>query len=452
MAATPEEAGTSHVQEQRNARNKNLRGAFFTSIVARCAGLFLQVLSLPIAAAALGPEGFIIYSMINATLAWLTLSNIGLGQATTLHIARRIDEKERIELFSASWVATTAISFFAILLTTGLALGLNLVPRIFSGHATELRSIYQALIFIAFVFVLTQNLSVFEAAQLAYQRQDRLNIAISIGTLLAAAAVYLAAKNVPTVLSILLAVHLPLLVMRILNAVITARMIGLQLGKLLSVRWRAMRSLFQDGLSFLTGSTVSNFLCHPFSILVVGATASAMTSASFAAVMNAVILASSIFGLVMTPVRGALPEAAQKADTAWIKQAYLAALKISVAYALVPCVLFSVFGQEIFEFWYRGTIFPQQLTLVPAGIYVICLSIEVTNYNFLSSLGQLKIASRWLLAKAVMAASMTLILTKNDQADLVFWSLVITSVLCSLIPLSLMIYHLIATPLERNRA
>lgn len=443
MDVIPEDVSASSTEAQRSARNKNLRSAVVTSLVARAAGILLQVLSLPIAAAALGPEGFIVYSMVGATLAWLTLSNIGIGQATTLHIGLEIHHDLRNKILVASWASTLVVSMSALLLTGGLAVFTELIPRIFSAHTSDFRTVYYSLSFIVIVFIATQNLSVFEAAQLACQRQDRLNVAISIGTTMAAIAVYVVAKKSPTVLHILLAVHVPVIAMRIVNAVGVVKIFKIKADDFFALRWTEMRELFKDGISFLSGSTLSNFLCHPFSILVVGATTSAMASASFAAVMNAVVLASSLFGLVMTPVRGALPEAAKKSDTEWIRRAYYFALTISVAYSLVPCFLFSIVGQKIFEIWYGGTISPQELTLVPAGVYVACLAVEVTNYNFLSSLGCLKQASRWLLSKSIAAAALTWVLAETGHADLVFWGLVITSFAFSLIPLSWIIYRLI---------
>lgn len=428
-------------EAQRAVRNKKLRRALGTSVVARSAGILLQVVSLPIAAAALGPEGFSVYSMIGAILAWMTLSNLGIGQATTLHMSKALGEGREIQslvILYASWVVLVLLTLVALLVVICLMLFTPLVDEVFKTHASDMAPVYGALIFACIVFFITQNLSIFESAQLAHQRQDLYNIATAVGTTLAAGAVFLTAQHGASVLAILSAVHLPVLAMRVANAIIVWRMIRPGLQSNLAVTGSDFRRVVQDGVSFVSGSAVSNFLCHPLSILTVGIYADSLVAASFSALMGAVILASAVFGLVMAPFRGALPEASVRGDASWIRRMYTTTLCGNFVYALFPCILFAVFGESLFSVWYQGSVQPSRDLLIPAGLYMLCQAIDVTNYNFLANLGKVKTASRWMLGKSVVTAVVVWSLAAEGRPDLSLWGVVVGNIVLSLCPLGLM--------------
>lgn len=423
---------------QRATRNRNLRRALGTSLVARAAGFLLQVISLPMAAAALGPQGFSVYSMIAAVLAWLTLSNLGISQATTLHMAREPAADRRRAIFSASWSVVLITSSTVLLLAIGLVLFTPLPQWLFAKQVAQIDTVYVPLLFVCFVFFATQTLSIFEAAQLAEQRQDQTNLATALGTTAAAAAVYGATRHAPSVLAILLAVYLPVLIARSVNALRVWHRLQFANSVVSPQSKVAMRPLLKDGLRFVSGSTISNFLCHPFSILAVGAYSDSMVTASFSAVMNAIILAASVFGLLIAPLRGALPEAHAQADSAWVRKSYVLVMRATLTYALVPCLLLAVCGEWIFGLWYQGAVKPTTSMLVGAGLYVLLLGLEVVHYNFLSSLGQLTRVSRWMLFKSTVSAAIVWWISSSDRADHVFWVLVLAHLLLSTLPLGIM--------------
>jgi O-antigen/teichoic acid export membrane protein len=281
-----------------------------------------------------------------------------------------------------------------------------------------------------------QHLSIFEAAQLAFQNQYKFNVATTIGTFMAAIAVYIVARYSASVLSILMAAHLPILWMRYLNAIQVWLELRPKIYWPIANSWVHMQSLIRDGIHFVSGSSVSNFLCHPFSILIFGAFSSALSTAAFAAVMNAIILAASVFGLIMTPFRGALPEAKQREDMSWIRRVYVLVLVFNVCYGIAICMLFTIVGDWLFLVWYNGAVSPNRLLLGAAGLYVLCLAVEVTNYNFLASLGQVRSASKWMLGKGIASALILFGMAATELMDYIMWGLVAANVFFSLIPLT----------------
>jgi O-antigen/teichoic acid export membrane protein len=239
-------------------------------------------------------------------------------------------------------------------------------------------------------------------------------------------------------LGIILAVHIPVVVVRIINANNVFKSFGLTLSQLLSVRLNDIRNVFRDGLSFVSGGPIANFLCHPLSIILVGVYSESLVTASFAAVISAIILAASFFSLVISPFRGALPEARRRGDYGWIRRMYWLTLFANLTYALVPFVLLTFFGQSLFEFWYQGSVSPNHLILVASGLYILCLAVEVTNYNFLSSLGHLQSASRWLLFKSLTTAAAVWFLALSENPEYIFFAMFFLTCFFSVLPLSVL--------------
>lgn len=420
----------------RAERNRNLRRALSTAALARVSGILLQVISLPIAAVALGPEDFSVYSMIGAVLAWVSLSNLGISQATTLHIAREFDDEVRVKVLSASLVFVAIITTLVILTGFGLFYWTPVLDLVFGGHVSKVETLYMPLLFSSLVFLLTQYLSVLEAGQLAVQKQASYNVAVAIGTAVAALSVYLVSETNVAVLGVLVAVYLPVILARTVNARKVFVYFGVNLKHLFSVRLKDIRRLLNDGLSFVSGGPIGNFLCHPLSILLVGSFSNSSITASFTAVMSAVILAASVFSFLITPFRGAIPEANRRNDFRWIKKMYYSMLLVNLAYSLVPFFIFSFFGDLLFNVWYQGAVTPHYLILSGAGIYMVVLAIEVVNYNFISSLGYVRLASRWLLFKSVVTAFVVWSIAQSGNPEYIFLAMFVINIVFSVLPLS----------------
>ncbi len=433
-------AGESGLEDRRQARNRSLRLALMTTVIARMSGVLLQVVSLPIAAMQLGPAGFSIYAMLGSLLAAMTLSNLGIGRATTLHMSRALaigEMRTSRELFLASLsvvlVIATSVSALAVL----LILMTPLLPLVFAQHLEQLPAPVGPALFVCFVLLATQLLLVFEAAQLAQQRQHRLNIALGAGTFVAAVSVWLVANTSPSVLNILLAVHMPVIMVRAFNAAGVWIDISPRREDFV-VAWTHMRDVLKDGLRFVSGTTVPNFLCHAFSVLAVGLFATPLASASFAAVMNAIILATSVNNLIVTPLSGAIPEAHQSGDYAWLRKAVIRMFGGSFVCGFFVFLVFAITGEPLFDLWYGGTLAPQGPELLGAGLYFLVLSIEVSNFTYLSNTGLLHGASRALLIKAICSAISVLVVAYFGHFSLVFWVLLANNIVFALIPHSVM--------------
>ena len=232
-----------------------------------------------------------------------------------------------------------------------------------------------------------------------------------------------------------MAVHIPVILARILNTVKVSRYVTLRISDFYITSWYDLAPVLRSGLRFVSGTSISNFFCHPFTILVVGATTPIAESASYAAVINAILLAASLLGYVMSPVRGAVPEAYSRGEFLWIRRAYKATFFSMLLYVAGPSFLLIFFGSELFDFWYQGIVNPASSLLIGAGVYLIFYCIETVNYNFLVSVGFLQKASRVVFSKGIFVAVLSIPVSIYIGSNYVIWIIVVSIAVFSCVPL-----------------
>lgn len=414
----------------------------FSALGARFSGVLLQVVSLPIAAAALGTQGFAIYAMLVAIMSWLTLSNLGIGPALTVLLSRQRGMGDtaamRTTFGTGVWLMGAITS--GVSLVAALALAVSPVADLVFGsypdhHGEILASLGLA---IAFFFV-TTNLNSIEATQLAFQQQYQLNMFVGAGTLVAAIAVFASAKLLPLPSVILVASQLPLLVARIANSVLflTAHREITPWPPV--VDGQLAGSLCKSGLQFSSAGMLNNFLCHVFPLLVIGAVSAPNETATFAAVVNAVIIAASFFSVFSIPLLSAVPDAYARGDISWIRKAYRRMLMLNLCYATAIFVVLALIGEWLFRIWYQGTVSPDRAMLSAAGFYLVMLGLESVNFTFLAGLGQISRNSFWMMSKAVLAAALIAATASMNASVLPIVLLIVTSVALSAIPLTALV-------------
>jgi O-antigen/teichoic acid export membrane protein len=430
------------VSGENASRSRRLVQTVASGFVARISGIALQVVSLPVAAVSLGNAGFTIYAMTTAIMSWLSLSQLGIGPALTVRIANfrgegRIDDVKAI-FVTGFW---TVFSIAALVSVLALAIfkSTAALDHLFSGFADQRDEIRFSMIFVLAAFFLTMNLSSVEAAQTAFQEQYQFNAFATVGTLASAALVFLAAKLDPRPSVIFLAVQSPALGARVLNTMWFLAKHKMNIMALQPFDGRIAKSLVNSGLHFSLGGQLTNFLSHVFPIIVVGAVLENHTAAAFAAVMNSIVIAASFFSVTTSPILGVIPDAHAKKETAWINTVYKKTIMLNLIFSFSIFILFSVFGNNIFTIWYHGSIRPSKELLIGAGFYFIVLSLDVTNFMFLSGLGLSNRASLILFARSTIFAILLYLSLRQDSDGLPFLLLASTSLICSTVPLSTML-------------
>ncbi len=426
------------------SREQRIKWSMGASILARAAGAGVQIISLPIAAQALGHGGFVLYAMAMAMLGWLMIANFGIGPAVSNRLAfslGRSDDGAVRELFATGAALTALLVLPCALLIGGV---FALVPASFTlfpsgGSADDVPQVIQIVLML---FILWSGLSYVEYVQLAHQERYRFDLALLVGSMIAAVAVFIVAKAAPSPATILLAAHLPVTAARLVNA--TLFLTGRRSLLAGAFAWKLGKRLFGEGVSMSTAASLNHFLAHYFPILLLGSSLRAADAASMAAVMNAVVIFSSFFTIANTPLRGAFPEARARGELGWIRKALRRALSINVGGALVILLLLVTAGETIFGLWYGNSVSPDRFTLIWAGIYFVALGFEASFYILLCAWERVGSASLLLAGRAVAAAviiaSMADVITPTE----VFAVLALTTVTLSLFPLGLRVARALA--------
>lgn len=422
------------------ARSARFRLAIVASLIARSSGIALQVIALPIAAAALSSAGFAVYALSTAILGWLTLSNFGIGPALTVRVSDALGRGDD-PLAGQLFVTGTALMAFIVALVSIITLLLlyntDILTSIFLKTNISYYETLDLFNTIIFVFAITMMILPFESVQAAYQETHYTNIYVSVGTLCAAICTVTLAALHPTPLSIILAVQVPTLIARFLSCLHCLLRHRALASALKRPQWQHPSRLLAEGTHFFLSGSATNFLSHVFPILLIGTLASPNDIATTAAVMGSVTILSSFFELTNQPLLGALPEARLKKDINWIKDKYRTILISNLCFSFIILIIFGVFGKYIFNFWYQGVVNPSNFTLLFAGIYLVLRSIDFTHTIFISGFGNIKKISYVLFLKSIIYAILIYTFSNETMIELIFLFLIISTFLFSMGPLYL---------------
>lgn len=426
-------------------RNKNLVSSLITAVIARFSGIFLQVISIPIAAISLGNEGFALYAMLVGIMSWLTLSKIGIGPAMTVSISeKRITDNQIQKIISSTgfYVVMGLITFVSIIsiLSVNTPYVYDYLFKNYLGLESEIN---RSLMLVLTMFILYSLFSVIESIQLAYQQQYYFNLFSTVGTAISGLLVILVARYSPSVFNILLAANAPQLLVRAANVVLFCIKNQVAIPVLGLFDFSLSRKLFKDGVRYFLSGPVNNFIFNVLPIIYVSANWLPHSAASFAAIMNAVVLLSSLFALINGPMLAAVAEAKARGDLRWIKVVYKKLILATIMFSLVINMILLYCGENIFDVWYSGTIAVASLSLIFAGLYYSMNGIEVLNYTLLSGVGKIKIVSLVMLLKCCVFLFGISLIQVGDELYYIFACMSFVAFLFSVVPLTNMTIKLL---------
>jgi O-antigen/teichoic acid export membrane protein len=352
-AAMQEELHLSHDQA-RGIRLRGIKRYVLSSLGSKVVTLGVQIIAIPIAFEALGATRFGIYLMIVSALSWMSLGNLGFPQWLTRGIASAAatgDRERERRFFTTS---------FLVLLALNLALGavvlvvLNGVPVTaifgaqYAGAAAEIVPAASAL---AVILVLQVLGSTFDASRAGYQAQYITILWYIAGSALSVVAIIVAARGWPTIPAIVLAVSAPLALAGLMNG-------GFLLGRdrpYLRPRFahfdRAVaRSLFTSGPAFLL-IQLSGIVKIHFLLVLVGWLRGPEEVVQFGVLLRLLVMGAGMVMMVTQPLWPAIVDAVTRGDSEWLRQSYLRAAALVVAYSLAVGAAVALFGNMLIELW-----------------------------------------------------------------------------------------------------
>ena len=407
----------------RQLRTRRLLYACGTSLLSKVSAVAVQFIAFPVAIRCLGSAGFVLYTMVASFLAWLALASIGAGPALTVVIATadaKSDVKQQALILSSVFILTliVVVPFTAILIPVVLAFP---VCRVFGPqYAHDEQMIVNSLLFIIALLFLHAIFSIVEAAQLGFQEQHHLNIRGSFSNLLSIAAILLVLPAFPSVLALLMAVQVPSYATRLANALLFFRNRPFLLPKFSLYSWEVAAPLFFAGVVFLFAACIGNYLCHYFPIILAGRSFSSDAAATFASVMNLMVLAAGMISMVTIPMRSGIGNAIASNDTSWIQRMTRYVFLAGTTFSILFAAFLLLFGQSFFYWWLGETIRPDRLLLGAMGCYFILGTWENLYFALLIGYGQVIYASLVFCGRSIVAATILLVFHASSNLSFPF--------------------------------
>jgi O-antigen/teichoic acid export membrane protein len=418
-------------------RTKRLYYAVGTSLLAKASGLTIVFIAIPVAVHCLGKRHFVLYSMIASLFGWLSLANIGVGPSVTAAIAAAdstVDRSRQGSILSSVFYPITAVATPIVAILFLLVLYFPVDQLFGQNYVGDRHSITQALLFVILLFALNAFLSVAEAAQLGFQEQHSLNIRTLFSNLLAFFAIMLMPRVLPTVLGLLLALHVPAYFTRMVNAYLFFRR-----RPFLLPRWKLFSGslalhLVTSGIMFCGASTVGNFLCHYLPIILSGRSHDADYAAVFSAAMQFVLLSSAFLAMFTIPLRPSITDAIARNDMLWLRKAVTYMLLGGGVVALASICLIVLFGEAFFRRWLGDSVVPSRPLLASMGCYFALITWENLCATVLIATDRIALLSGVYVLRSAIAAVVLILYQAQASTAFPFVVLSASVVIVTLYP------------------
>ncbi len=402
----------------------------------------MQLLLTPLAAMALGVEGFALYVMLIAASGWLAITSLGLGPILSVHVACNVVDgtvqREQIIVSSAFW---TSLGFSLLAATLAAVAVIALPTNLIFGSQFELRSreVVVGFLMLSAVYVLQVNLSIFEAVQAGLQRQHTTNLVVAMGALVTIPIVFAVAQWMPTPVTMLAAGILPTIVLRLGHAlwVVSQRISMLPLWHCFDTQ--VVKLLLSSGAVYSLAGSAGNFISHALPTIMIGRVLDAAQTGAFAATLHLITLLSGVTAMLVSPAVPAIASSLAQRDELWVSGAYIKLLFASLGFAVAAALVLLIAGDQIFEAWLRGTVQPSWGLLVSAGAYFVLSTWEVVHFSLLVAMHKAAIASVLVFTRSVTGAIITQAVLPAGEGATPFVAMCLAILIIDSVPLYLLV-------------
>lgn len=416
-----------------------------TGLVARGLGLFVAVVSVPLAVRYLGPERYGVWITISTFLAFLSFTDLGLANSLTNALGKAYGEDQRA--IARSYVSS-AFCTLGLIALIFLAAGTVLIPRLPSllfPHANpELarNEIAPALMIAFVIFALNFPLLVTNRVLAAYQKTALANLWAMAGNL----------GNLATVLLVIwFRGGLPWLVLGcsgvglLTNVACTIWLFGFREPWLrphpAALDPAVIKDLFSTGWKFLligAGWMINSQTDNLIIAHYLGASLVTPYSVTFQLFANATILQL----LIMPSLWPAYTEAYARKDFIWIRHSFQMNFILSFISTAVIVILLVVFGLPIIRVWAGRTAVPPFALLIWMGLWNLMLANLYSFGCLLNAIGRLRTMMVCSIATAILNVFLTILFARRFGISGVTAATVIAFLVADYLPIGIRVLFL----------
>jgi O-antigen/teichoic acid export membrane protein len=391
---------------QRRFRTTRLRYAVTASLGSKLVTATVQLVAMPVAIRALGPEKFVLYAILASAVGWAGAANLGVGPRLTIAIASASAVVDRLKEAHLLTSALVPVATLCLTIAALLPLALLLIPidKLAGEHYVDQHTtIWVALIVLVAISLLQAILTVVESAQAGYQEQYIANLFAAGGGAVSLGGLLLTAALAPSVMGMILAMSGPSVLARGANALCFFETRRYLRPALRLFDWYWCRTLLADGLAFSCVG-IGSFYNHQFSIVLAGRLLDTHSAATFAAVMTMFVLLFGLVSMLGVPLMPAIADSIAQRDIEWIRRTYWRFLSYSMLCALVLGGLWMAGGRLVLRLLYGPVVEPSQALMFECGMYFVLSVWEYVHYVVLIGLNRIRLPAVLYASRSALMA------------------------------------------------
>jgi len=356
LSASPAADMSEETREETasSKRDRSIKLAVVTSFVSKFGTILLQLISVPIAMRVLTRPEYGLYSTVSATLATMSLLEIGVGPALTHCLSKARaegDEQRQRELASTAFGITVAIALLG-----GLAFSIILfaipIPTLFgqayAGKEAIMRpALWTGLALFLLLFLMNLTLRV---------REGHLEVAANnlwgaVGNVIGAIAVATGIWFFPDVWFLVVALFGSKVVANGFNTYTLLRKHPLMLPSPRYFRTAVAKHLFSDGAAFSTCFLITGLTETSLCAWLLGHFEGPANVALFGVFMGLTVMLLGFVVMLSTPTWPAMAEAIARDDKAWARNAARRLYLYGMAFAGFAVAGLLLLGPWIMPLW-----------------------------------------------------------------------------------------------------
>lgn len=386
------------------SRDYLLKLSVSTSLIAKVLAMLLQLVTLPIAAKNLGADGLVIYAMLLSINSWLLLTTSGISPALVLRLSGTNNKKLLLCWSTNGYFIFAGIGFIIFLLSLALNQFSNISSFLFSSEGINAK---RSLNIIVCIFLFQCLCIASDAIILASQKQYITNLALLIASSISLYLLYAVNTWIDSPSKLITIVMLPSLIIRILIGtvfIIYERLLSIRL-----LRLKYQRILLKTAFEFFKAGSLTNFLLHVFPIIIIGKLYASDFSAQYASLNTLIIVASSTFAIICTPLLPALRESIKSGDIDWFSRSVQKLKKYCLSLVIISLILGWTFATFILNEIYPKAVRFEYIYVGLAATYFSTLMWSNYHYTLLSAANEIKLLSVVFMKKAIFSVIMVLL-------------------------------------------
>ncbi len=416
--AETEDSKSQYNLERGRYLESRIKRAVLWSCASKVSTFGLHILAFPVGIHALGLERFGIYVTLTALLGWVTVTELGIGPALTMSLAMNRTEEQlgrESMLFCTSFFVMAVIGSIVI---ASLLIIISVFPvqdLLGPQYVKSSGEMIAGIMTLGSLMAIQLILNIVPATRAGYQEVNLNYLWTVIGNGLSCIFIIIVAKAYPSVCGMILAVYGGQVLGNMGNGLILLSRDRPHLSRRLGTfDYSLAKWLISNGLAF-TLVRASVFVHRQVSLLVLARFDGPVAVTTMAVMFQLVNLAQGIVVMLTQPLWPAIMDANSRADTRWIRKAFVKMGSISVAYSIIVALILSFAGDLIVKTWIGRDLSISAALQTATGVYFVLVIWTHVSYTVALGLGKPHFPASIMCLESLLGLILLLIIIPHMQ-------------------------------------